>query len=120
MLWPLVRGAQAVEVGDGRVRLKYGMLGGFDVPALSVQRLSRMSWPWWGGLGVRIGRRMVTYVGRSGQVALLELDAPVRLRVPVPWNTARIAVAVEDVEGFLAAVARERIASGMDAPTAAP
>ncbi len=46
LLWPLVRGDQSVEVGDGRVRLRYGLLGRFDVPVGTIERLSRFRWPW--------------------------------------------------------------------------
>lgn len=112
--WPLVRGEQHVEVGEGRVRLRYGRLGGFDISAADVERLSRVRWPWWSGIGVRIGLRMVAFVGRSGELALLELSREVSVRMPVAWKTRRIAVGVEDVEGFMRAVAHARARADLD------
>ena len=108
LLWPLVRGEQHAEIADGVVRLRYGALGGFEVPVDTVDRLSTMRWPWWSGLGVRLGVRLVSFVGRPGQIALLELDAPINVRAPIRWKTPRIAVGVEDVDGFLRAIAHER------------
>ncbi len=108
LLWPLVRGQMDAQVGQGRVRLRYGALGSFDVPVASVDRLSSMRWPVWAGIGVRIAMKMVAFVGRSGPAALLEMSEPVRVRAPLPWRTERLAVGVEDVDGFLRAVAMER------------
>lgn len=108
LLWPLVRGPMDVQVGEGHVRLRYGALGSFDVPVSSVDRLSSMRWPAWAGIGVRIAMKMVAFVGRSGPTALLEMSEPVRVRAPLPWRTERLAVGVEDVDGFLRAVAMER------------
>lgn len=108
LLWPLVRGDQFVEVGDGVVRCRYGLLGGFEIPVRHVDRIGAVSWPWWAGLGARVGLRLVAFTGVAGRLALLELDAPRNVRVPVRWKTRRLAIGVEDVDGFMRAVAHER------------
>ena len=108
LLWPVVRGPAVAEVGNGTVRVRLGRLGRADIPADRVARLSRMRWPWWGGIGARLGRGLVAFATAWGEAALIELDEPIDVRAPLRWSTRRIIVGVEDVDGFLRAVARER------------
>jgi hypothetical protein len=116
LLWPLVRGEQHAEVGEGQVRLRYGALGGFSIPVGDVDRLGRIRWPWWSGLGVRIGFKLVAFVGRSGDLALIELSKPARVRMPFPWTTTRIAVGVDDLDGFLRTIATARARFDLERP----
>lgn len=108
MLWPFVRGEMAAEVGDGRVRCRLGVIGRFDLPVEQVDRLAKMRWPWWGGLGARMGFKLVAFTAATGNLALLELSAPADVKAPLRWRASRIAVGVDDVDGFLRAVAHER------------
>lgn len=108
LLWPLVRGEQFAEVGDGVVRCRYGILGGFEVPVRFVDRIGTIRWPWWAGIGARMGFRIVAFTGAAGRLALLELDAPRNVRAPFRWKTQRLAIGVADVDGFMRAVAHER------------
>ncbi len=110
-LWPLVRGPVAAEVGDGTVRVRLGGLGRAEVPIGRIARLSRMAWPWWGGIGARLGRGLVAFTTAWGEVALIELTEPIDVRAPMRWRTRRVVVGVEDVDGFLRAIAREREAA---------
>ncbi len=110
-LWPLVRGPVAAEVGDGTVRVRLGGLGRAEVPIGRIARLSRMAWPWWGGIGARLGRGLVAFTTAWGEVALIELTEPIDARAPMRWRTRRVVVGVEDVDGFLRAIAREREAA---------
>ena len=41
-----------------------GLLGGADLPLERIAAIGTMSWPWWGGLGVRIARGLVAFVAR--------------------------------------------------------
>lgn len=111
-LWPLVRGPVAAEVGDGHVRIRLGALGFADIAAGNVARLSRMTWPWWGGIGARLGRGLVAFTTCWGEVAVIELVDRVDVRVPMKWRTGRVIVSVEDVAGFLDAVANLRRPGG--------
>ena len=93
------------EVGDGVVRVDMGWLGRAELNADNVARLSRMPWPWWAGIGVRLGRKMVAYTTSWGDAAVIELTDPVDVRAPLKWTTARVVVGVADVDEFLRAVA---------------
>ncbi|WP_217915091.1 hypothetical protein [Miltoncostaea marina] len=105
------RRPEAVVDGD-RVRVRMGLHGGADIPVSQVARVGRMHWPWWGGVGARIARGMVAFVARPGEVVVLELASPVRVRAPLAWSAGRVGIGVEDAEGFMAAVAEARSAAG--------
>ncbi len=106
-------------ITDDEVRVRLGALGHAELPLTRIARLSKMTWPWWSGFGVRIAVKMVAYVARPGECALIEMEEPVRVHTPFGWSTPRIAVGVEDVEGFLHAIDHARTrAIGRTAGTA--
>jgi hypothetical protein len=107
-LWPMVRGPVFAEIADGHVRIDFGWLGGADIEIANVARLSRIRWPWWAGLGVRLGRSMAAFTSASGQAAGIDLIDAIQVRAPLRWRAQRVIFSVEDVDGFLAAIARER------------
>lgn len=104
----MVRGQVSAEVGDGHIRIRLGLLGRADIDVNRIARLSKMRWPWWGGLGVRLGRQLVAYTSGWGEAAVIELIEPIDVRAPMRWRTARVIIGVEDVTGFLDAIAKER------------
>ena len=101
----MVRGEIAAEVGDGCVRIRLGLLGRAEIDVSTIARLSRMQWPWWGGIGARLGRKLVAYTLAWGEVALIELTEPIDARAPMRWRAERIIIGVADVGGFLDAIA---------------
>jgi hypothetical protein len=114
-LAPLCPRQPYVELTGDAVRVRMGGLGKADVPLPAIARVGRMNWPWWGGLGVRLGGGgLVAYIARSGPAALFDLAEPTKVRMPLPWTTQRIAIAVDDLEGFLAALAAQRIVIDAD------
>jgi hypothetical protein len=110
-LLPLSAGTPYAEVGDGEVRLRMGLLGRADVPVERIAAIGTMTWPWWGGVGARIARGMVAFLGASGAVVVLDLTEPTSVRAPLSWQARSIGVGVEDVNGFITAVAAEREAT---------
>lgn len=111
----MLRNQPAAEISDGRVRVAMGWLGRAELDAGNVARLSRMRWPWWGGIGVRLGRGMVAYTAAWGDAAVIELIEPVNVRAPLRWTTSRVIVGVEDVDDFLRAVAHARVRNDLEA-----
>ena len=95
-------------VEDDRLTVRIGLLGRADVPLQRIASVGTMRWPAWAGLGVRIARGLVAFVGASGPAAVLELTQPTEVRAPLKWSATRIAVGAEDVEGLVAAIARAR------------
>ena len=110
-LLPLSFGHPYAEVGGGEVRLRMGLLGRADVPVERIASIGTMMWPWWGGVGARIARGMVAFLGASGAVVVLGLTEPTPVRAPLSWRARSIGVGVEDVSGFITAVAAEREAA---------
>lgn len=112
-LVPLAPGRPSATVEDDRLVLRMGLLGSAEVPLSKVASVGTMHWPWWAGVGVRIARGLVAFVGASGPAAVIDLVEPVRVRAPLSWRTSRIAVGAEDVPGLVDAIARAR---GADVP----
>ncbi|HMN99980.1 MAG TPA: hypothetical protein PKD59_11255 [Miltoncostaeaceae bacterium] len=115
-LLPLSLGRPFAEVGEGQVRIRMGLLGKADVPVERIASVGTMTWPWWGGVGARIARGMVTFLGASGVVVVLQLTEPTSVRAPLGWRASAIGVGAEDVNGFITAVAAEREAVTGAAP----
>lgn len=119
-LAPLAARRPYAEVGDGRVVVSMGALGHADIPVSLIDRVGTMSWPWWGGVGARIVRGLVAFVGASGgTLVLIELSGPLRVRAPLGWTARKIAVGAEDVEGMVAAITAARRPPSPQAPEGA-
>jgi hypothetical protein len=111
-LVPLASGHPTATVDEERVSVRMGLLGRADVPVPLIAAVGTMDWPWWFGVGVRIARGLVAFLGGSGPMVVLELSEPVRVRTPLPWQAQRIAIGAEDVEGLIAEIARVRGGGG--------
>ena len=118
-LVPLSARRPYAEVGDGRVVVDMGLLGHADIPVSLIERVGTMNWPWWGGVGARIARGLVAFVGASGgTLVLVELSGPLRVRAPLGWTARKIAIGAEDVEGMVAAIAAARRPPAVPPPEA--
>jgi hypothetical protein len=107
-LLPLSPSRPSVAVEDGFVRVRMGLHGRADIPVSSIDRVGTMRWPWWAGVGARIARGMVAFVGGGGATVVIDLAEPLRVRAPLPWSAGRIGVGVEDPDGLMAAIAAVR------------
>lgn len=104
----LAPGRHFATVGPRSVAVRVGLLGRAEIPLDLIDRVSTMRWPWMGGVGVRISRGLVAFVPASGECVVIETAQPISVRAPLKWTTSRVAIAVEDVEGFAAAIAVAR------------
>lgn len=107
-LVPLSARRPYATVGDGRVAVHMGLLGHAEIPIAQIDRVGTVTWPWWAGVGVRIARGLVAFVGASGTLVVIELAGPLRVRAPLPWTARSIAIGAEDVDGLIAAIAEAR------------
>jgi hypothetical protein len=105
---PLAWGPLVAVLEDEYLTLKMGWLGHARVPLRQIDRLGTMRWPWWAGAGVRISKNLVVFAPSTGRVVLVGLSTPARVRAPMPWTTGRLAVAVEDLDGFMDEIAYRR------------
>ena len=102
----------SVELDESHCAIRLGAMGRARIPLALVTRVSTMDWPWFAGVGVRIGRGVVGFISKSGQVVVIDLSEPLEVRAPLRWNTQRIAVRVSDPRAFMVALAHRRTALG--------
>jgi hypothetical protein len=107
-LRPLAWGPLEAEIDQSAVRVRMGWIGSAQIPLELIDRVGRMDWPWWGGIGARLGKGLVAFVASSGSTVTIELSAPLKVRAPLGWTTSKVLIAVEDVDGFIQAVADAR------------
>lgn len=100
-----------VELDGTELRIRVGLMGSARIPVERIARVSRMNWPGFGGLGVRIGRGLVAFVLQSGPCVVLDLDRDVSVRAPLPWRTRKIVVRVADPPELMSAIADARRAA---------
>ncbi len=105
---PLAWGPLIAEVNEDALEVRMGILGSASIPLTAIDRIGRMHWPWWGGIGARIGRRMVAFAAATGEAVLIELAEPIKVRAPLPWSTPRVVVIVDETEAFVEALALAR------------
>lgn len=110
-LLAVVGGATAansyVEVADGDVRLRFGLLFNEHVPVSEIVSAARTEWPLLAGIGWRLWMRRMGLIGSRQGVVELRLREPRRMHVgpaPLPWRADRVCVSVEDPEGLLSAL----------------
>jgi hypothetical protein len=108
LIAPLTPGPWTADLDEETLSVTIGWLGGATIPLRLISRISRLEWPWWAGIGVRLGRGLVAFVPASGPTALVELTEPIALRAPLRWRTRKIAIAAEDVDGLIEAIAAAR------------
>lgn len=112
----LAPGGGTVTVDADGVHARFGLLGSADVPLDLVAHVGRMRWPWWGGLGVRIGRGLVAFAGDTGDAVVVDLVRDVRVKAPFSWRTGRLVLVVDEPARLAAAIA----AAGGGTPAAHP
>lgn len=95
--------ASYVDVGPTTVRFRFGLLFDEEVPRVALARVRRGRWPWYGGIGWRLGAGgAVGLIGSLDGVVEIELREPRRVRLlGIPWRCRRIFVSLEDPAGFL-------------------
>lgn len=98
------RGGGVTVDGDG-LHARFGLLGRADVPLDLVASVGRMRWPWWGGLGVRIGRGLVAFAGDTGDAVVVDLVHDLAVKAPFTWRTTRLVLVVDEPARLAAAIA---------------
>lgn len=95
-----------VELDGDTVRLRFGPLFVADLPRSAIVQAQRTRWPWYGGLGWRLGAgKTVALTGALAGTVELVLDAPRRVRFCLlPLSCRRIVVSLEEPEALLAAL----------------
>jgi hypothetical protein len=95
-----------VEVEEDAVSFRLGAWR-MRVPRADVADAAPARWPWYGGIGWRIGPGTVGLIGSLANVVRVNLSTPHRTRVVfIPVRTRRIFVSLDDPRAFIADLGR--------------
>ncbi len=91
-----------VEVGGSEIILRFGRGFHQRIARENVVGAAGISWSLMNGLGIRAGGQIFGLIGSTGGVVELQMRDSVPLRfVGWPWAVRRIAVSLEDPQGFI-------------------
>jgi hypothetical protein len=97
-----------VELREDGLFIRLGFVR-VTIPYADIDAVEPIRWPWWAGLGVRIGpEHTLGLVGSYRNVLRLRLRRPVALKAILTIPASNYAVSVADVDGFQTALARRR------------
>jgi hypothetical protein len=94
------------ELEGGKLRVRMG--GWFDeqLGVDEIKAIAPSSWPWWGGLGVKLYHHGVGVIGSTDGVVNVKLKAPRKVSVAlIPVECEQLWISLEDRDGFLKALA---------------
>ncbi len=94
-----------VEVDDGTLHVRMGRWFDEKIPVARIKALAPSDWPWWGGLGVKLGHHGVGVIGSTDHIVNLKFDGELRVRVLVEVGVEQMWISLEDRDGFLRALA---------------
>ncbi|MFO0556153.1 MAG: hypothetical protein U0271_47690 [Polyangiaceae bacterium] len=75
------------------------------IPFSEIASLAPSEWPWWGGLGVKLGHHGVGVVGSLDGVVNLKFKKPLEVRVLAQVSVEQMWVSLKDRDSFLQALA---------------
>jgi hypothetical protein len=102
-----------VDVDAGTMRVKCGVWFDESLPLAAITHVEPSSWPWYGGLGVKLGptKHAVSVVGSLDGVVAIHFAEPQRMHVLVVVNRPELRISLEDPEGFMRTI-REALGTG--------
>lgn len=94
-----------VDPDRGTLRVKAGIWFDETLPLNEVADVVPSSFPWYGGLGVKLGPgNAVSVVGSGDGVVAVHFKSPQRMRVVFEVNRPELRLAVEDPPRFMQAL----------------
>lgn len=92
-----------VEVYPDSVTFRFGFF--VEVIARSeIIDASAATWPWWGGIGWRLGPQCIALISARRNVVCVTLRDSRRTMLLFPWRYRRLFISLADAEGFIAAL----------------
>lgn len=94
-----------VEIDGNDIHLRFGRAFQQTIARDNVIGAAPLPWSFMNGLGVRAGGQIFGLIGSTGGVVELQLRDSVVMRFAAwPWAVRRIAISLEDPQGFIDAV----------------
>lgn len=108
-----------VELTDDQLRVRMGWWWVGHAPRSSVRSATRLNRPIWYAIGIHVGWRSTWLVnGSPNGIVLLEFEPRPRMRFAgLPVHPRRLAISLEDPDGFLAAVGARPLDPARTPPT---
>jgi len=102
------RSRSYVDIEDGAVTFRLGAWQ-MTVPDEDLEEASMAHWPWYGGIGWRMGPGTVGLIGSLDNVVKVKLSNPRKTRMMfIPVMVERLFVSLEDAEAFLDELERSK------------
>lgn len=120
LLWVLggAEPASFVEIDADSVRFKFGYAFDRTVPRSDIEAAALRDWPWWMGIGWRSNLRgLIGLIGSPRGVVEVQLRTSTRTWGVFPCD--RIAVSLQDPEGFVEALSTAPVANAGPPPARA-
>ena len=106
LLWPFgTRGPTAVvNLDAGRLRLQFGTLFDHSFALAQIEHIRRSSWPWWMGMGLRIGvDNKLGLIGSLQGIVCIHFREPVPVHALMSLSCRDLYVSLKDPAGFITA-----------------
>jgi hypothetical protein len=106
LLWPFgARGPRAVvNLDAGRLRLQFGTLFDHSFALAQIEHVRPSSWPWWMGMGLRIGvDAKLGLIGSLRGVVCIHFREPVCVHALMSLSCRDLYVSLKDPAGFITA-----------------
>lgn len=94
-----------VELAHDHLEVRMGAWFHETIPLAAVSKVAPSTWPWWGGLGVKLGHHGVGVVGSTENVVVVQFREAQKVRVLLEVSATQLWVSLEDPDGFLKAIA---------------
>ncbi len=94
-----------VAIEDGALEVSMGRWFHERIALDQISALAPSDWPWWGGLGVKLAHHGVGVVGSTENVVNIKFKSAQKVHALVVVDAEQLWVSVEDLSGFLAALA---------------
>lgn len=97
-----------IDVDRGTLHVRGGIWFDESLPLAEIVSVERSSWPWYGGLGVKLGPTAdaVTVVTSLEGLVAIRFSQPQPMSVVFKVKRPELRVSVEDPEGFMVALRR--------------
>jgi hypothetical protein len=98
-----------IDPDRGTLRVSGGAWFDETFPLAEITSVDPSSWPWYGGLGVKLGPtgQTVSVVASLDGIVAVRFRRPQKMRVIFSVNRPELRVSLEDPEGFMDALRRE-------------
>jgi hypothetical protein len=94
-----------VDLESDHLAVKMGAWFEERIPLAAIAAIAPSDWPWWGGLGVKLGHHGVAVVGSGDGIVNLKFKDKVRVHVVMNVSVEQMWLSMVDPTGFMQAVA---------------